>query len=126
MPLTCQRRKAVLKGRAPLAATPLATQLFKRVSVDLVELPPAWSRDRYVMTVVDELTRFVQLVPLLSKDDHIIADALISNFMTLFGPPDLYPITGQNLLVSISGRYATSLVRKPGIPSLITRRLMIW
>ncbi|ROT69999.1 reverse transcriptase [Penaeus vannamei] len=84
----CQRRNAILKGRAPLAATPLATQPFKRVSVDLVELPPARNRDRYVMTVVDKLTRFVQLVPLPAKDNHTVVDALISNFTTLFGSPD--------------------------------------
>jgi len=85
---TCQRRKAVLRGRAPLAATPLATQSFEWVFVDLVDLPPAQNGDRYVMTIVDELTRFIQLVPLPTKDAHTVADALISHFTTLFGPPD--------------------------------------
>ena len=84
---TCQRRKAVLRGRAPLAAAPLATHPFERVSVDLIDLPPASNGDRYVLTIIDELTRFVQLVPLPTKDTHTVADALISNYTTLFGPP---------------------------------------
>ena len=84
---TCQRRKAVQRGRAPLASTPLATEPFERVNVDLVMLPTASNGDKYVLTIVDELTRFVQLVPLASKDVHTVADALLLNFSTLFGPP---------------------------------------
>jgi len=84
---TCQRRKTVLRGRAPLAANPLATEPFERVSVDLIELPVANNGDRYVLTIVDELTRFIQLVPMPTKDAHTVADALISHFITLFGPP---------------------------------------
>ncbi|XP_047470482.1 uncharacterized protein LOC125026223 [Penaeus chinensis] len=59
---TCQRRKTVLRGRAPLAANPLATEPFERVSVDLIDLPVASNGDRYVLTIVDELTRFIQRV----------------------------------------------------------------
>lgn len=32
------------------------------------------------MTVIDELVRFIHLVPLPAKDAHIVVDALISNF----------------------------------------------
>lgn len=41
---TCQRRKAILRGKAPLAANPLATKPFKRAFVDLVELPTLLSQ----------------------------------------------------------------------------------
>ncbi|ROT76340.1 hypothetical protein C7M84_005068 [Penaeus vannamei] len=68
-------------------ANPLATEPFERVSVDLIELPVANNGDRYVLTIVDELTRFIQLVPMPTKDAHTVADALISHFITLFGPP---------------------------------------
>lgn len=84
---TCQRRKGVARGRAPLAATPLATQPFERVSVDLIELPPARNGDKYILSIIDELTRFVQLVPLADKEAHTVADALIAHYVTLFGPP---------------------------------------
>ncbi|ROT79955.1 hypothetical protein C7M84_001325 [Penaeus vannamei] len=84
---TCQRRKGVARGRAPLAATPLATQPFERVSVDLIELPPARNGDKYILSIVDELTRFIQLVPLADKEAHTVADALIAHYVTLLGPP---------------------------------------
>ncbi|ROT61463.1 hypothetical protein C7M84_020752 [Penaeus vannamei] len=68
-------------------ANPLATEPFECDLVDLIELPVTNNGDRYVLTIVDELTRFIQLVPMPTKDAHTVADALISHFITLFGPP---------------------------------------
>lgn len=39
----------------------------------------------HVLTIINELSRFAQLVPLPSKDKHTVADSLISHFITLFG-----------------------------------------
>lgn len=82
---TYQCHKSVLCGCAHLAANPLATKPFERVSVDLIDLTSANNGDKYVLTVIDELTRFMQLVPMSSKAAHTVADALISNDITLFG-----------------------------------------
>lgn len=76
--MTCQGRKDVARGRAPLAVTPLATQPFECISVDLIEHLPARNRNKYILSIVDELTSFVQLA---------LADALITHYVTLFGLP---------------------------------------
>ena len=71
-------------GRAPVERP------FQRVSVDLVEyktlsVTPDGVRHKYVLTIIDHLTRFALLCPLPNKEAKTIADALIERVFGIFG-----------------------------------------
>jgi len=85
---SCQKRKG-MAYRAPLAAAPQASYPLERVSADLMELEVTSQGNRYVLAFIDQLTRYVQLIPLPSKDAETVADAFINQFVTVFGPPRL-------------------------------------
>lgn len=82
----CQRRKGVGR-RAPLASMPEVTQPFDRVSADLIDMLGSASGHRYVLVIIDRFTRYLQLVPLHSKNAETVADAFVKEYVTLFGPP---------------------------------------
>ncbi|XP_037804875.1 uncharacterized protein K02A2.6-like [Penaeus monodon] len=85
---SCQKCKG-MPYRAPLAAAPQASYLLERVSADLMELEVTSQGNKYVLAFIDQLTRYVQLIPLPSKDAETVADAFINQFVTVFGPPRL-------------------------------------
>ncbi|ROT65557.1 hypothetical protein C7M84_016467 [Penaeus vannamei] len=79
---SCQKRKG-MAYRAPLAAAPQASYPLERVSADLMELEVTSQGNRYVLAFIDQLTRYVQLIPLPSKDAETVADAFINQFVTV-------------------------------------------
>ncbi|XP_037783488.1 uncharacterized protein LOC119579649 [Penaeus monodon] len=85
---SCQKRKG-MAYRVPLAAAPQASYPLERVSADLMELEVTSQGNTYVLDFIDQLTQYVQLIPLPSKDAETVADAFINQFVTVFGPPRL-------------------------------------
>ncbi|XP_042868781.1 uncharacterized protein LOC122251142 [Penaeus japonicus] len=71
------------------------TQDMERVSADLLDLQESRSGYRYVLVIVEHLTRYLQLIPLKNKDAETVANAFVEKYVTLFGPP--------NILVTDSG-----------------------
>jgi len=89
----CQR--TVSKSRipkVPLRKMPIIDTPFKRVAVDLVgEIFPASSRGhRYILTVVDYATRYLEAVP-LKISPPAVAEALVSIFSRV-GIPQRDPL----------------------------------
>ncbi|XP_063594944.1 KRAB-A domain-containing protein 2-like [Penaeus indicus] len=70
-----------------MARMPEVSQPFERVSADLLDLQGSNSGNRYVLSINDHLTRYLQLIPLLSKDAETVTTAFIQHYVTLFGPP---------------------------------------
>ncbi|XP_042856081.1 KRAB-A domain-containing protein 2-like [Penaeus japonicus] len=58
--------------------------------MDLVELPKSDNDFKYVLVIVDQLSRFTQLVPLKDKQAVTVTNALINDFITIFGPPQAF------------------------------------
>ncbi|XP_069184050.1 uncharacterized protein [Procambarus clarkii] len=84
---TCQRRKGTPKVQAPLQEFPDIFEPLDRVGADLIDLHSSHSGNRYVLVLVDHLSRFTTLVALPRKDAQTVADAFLSKFVTVFGPP---------------------------------------
>jgi len=83
----CQRRKGPAYRQAPMANAPDVNLPLERVSADLMDLHSSTSGNRYVLSIVDHMTRYLQLIPLPCKSAETVAEAFINNFVTLFGPP---------------------------------------
>lgn len=90
---TCQRRKGT-QHRAPLATAPQVSALSEKVSADLVDCGQSSSGLRYKLVLIDHLSRYLQLIPLPSKEAEVVADAYIRDYITIFGPPRLLQTNG--------------------------------
>jgi len=89
----CQRRKGSPR-KAPLAKPPDVSVPLEKVSADLIELGRSEAGYRYCLTIIDHLTRYVQIVPLKTKHADSVADAMFQEFVTIFGPPRLIQTDG--------------------------------
>ena len=97
----CQ--KTVSKGsvlKVPLENMPLIDKPFKRVAIDLVGpiSPPNEGGDRYVLTLVDFLTRYPEAVPLKNIDTQIVAKALVDIFSRLGVPEEILSDLGTQFV----------------------------
>lgn len=89
----CQRRKGSPR-KAPLAKAPDISVPLEKISADLIELGISQAGYRYCLTIVDHLTRYVQIIPLKTKDAGSVADAMFNYFISVFGPPRLIQTDG--------------------------------
>lgn len=62
---------------------------FDRISLDFKTMPTSYTGFKHLMVVCCEITRFVKCIPLKSLAAEIIAEALIQQIITLFGPPSV-------------------------------------
>lgn len=72
--------------------------------MDLVGLPRSDINFKYVLVIVDQLSRFTQLVSLKDKQAMAVTNALIDDFITIFGP-------SQSFMCDNSPEFANSLLR---------------
>ena len=82
----CQRRKGSM-SRAPMEGHPLPEAPLEMVSADLMDLRSSTRGYRYVLSIIDHHTRFLQLVPLRDKTADRVLTAFMDHYVTLFGPP---------------------------------------
>jgi len=59
---------------------------FERLSIDLLQLPTSADGYAYVLVMVDQATRYCELVPLVSKDSAVIAEELYTRIYQRYGP----------------------------------------
>lgn len=83
----CQRRKGNPQVNVELQAFPEIKEPLDRVGADLIDLHNSYSGNRYVLVLVDHLSRYTTLVPIPKKDPQTVAEALLDRFVAIFGPP---------------------------------------
>ena len=88
---TCQTHAPSRPPKAPLGTIALSTEPFSRVSIDLVgPLSPASSDGhRYVLTLVDQATRYPDAIALRHIDSKTVAEALLEMFSHIGFPREL-------------------------------------
>ncbi|XP_069176749.1 uncharacterized protein [Procambarus clarkii] len=83
----CQGRKGALKAQASLQEFPEISELLDRVGADLIDLHCSLSGNRYVLVLVDHLSRYTTLIAIPQKDSRTVARAFFNRFVTVFGSP---------------------------------------
>ena len=86
--VTCQRNKIQRKTfQAPLVITSQATEPFERVSMDLVSYSDiSDNNNKYILTMQDELTRYVQAYPIADKEALTVAKQIL-HYCQHYGVP---------------------------------------
>jgi len=72
--------------RVPMGETPLAQYPLERVSMDLMDFGPTIPV-RYALSIIDQHSRWLQIVPLRKSTAINIHRAFVDHWVTLFGPP---------------------------------------
>ena len=86
--LSCQQRKPSHRPpKLPVGHRPV-TRAFQCVVVDLVEYKSLSQGNRFILSVIDHLTRFVVLIPIKDKAARTIVRHLIERVFSVFGPPE--------------------------------------
>lgn len=85
----CQRNKHIKPKRQPMTITSTAESCFEKIFLDLVgPLDESEQGSQYILTLQDELTKFIEAVPLRNKEANTVAKALVENFILKYGVPD--------------------------------------
>jgi cleavage and polyadenylation specificity factor subunit 1 len=84
----CQRAKITQQPPSPIQPIAVPTQRFTHLHIDLVGPLPA-SRDglKYLLTMVDRSTRWLEAVPLKDMEATTVADAFTREWLPRFGVP---------------------------------------
>lgn len=82
--LTCQQSRGVAQ-RVPMAEAPLALYPLERVSMDILDVSQAPMK--WALTIVDQHTRFIQIVPMKDITASRVHQAFLDHWVTYFGPP---------------------------------------
>jgi transposase InsO family protein len=97
----CAHDNASPQHTAPVQPIPIPEQRFTHVHVDLVgHLPTSVEGFKYLFTMVDRSSRWLEATPLQTMAAEDFVDALISTWVTRFGVP--------TIITSDQGRQFTS------------------
>lgn len=84
----CLKCKPMRDVPAPLRRFPGVREKFERIHLDLVgPLPVTNEGAKYVLTVIDVLTRFLIAVPIRNKEAREVAQAFITHVVSIHGVP---------------------------------------
>ena len=84
----CQRAKITTQPTAPVQPIHVPSHRFTHVHVDLVgPLPVSSDGHSHVMTIIDQSTRRVEVLPLSSTTATACADAFVAGWIARFGVP---------------------------------------
>lgn len=85
----CQINKLVrVKTRLPMKITDTPTEPFERIQIDIVgPLPVTERKNRYILTIQDNFSKYCEAIALKEIDSVTIAHAFAEEFITRFGCP---------------------------------------
>lgn len=84
----CQTCKHSKYTREPMVITNTPKSVFERITLDLVgPLPEDDFENKYILTIQDELSKFVEGYPIKSKDSFSVAKSFVQNFVLRYGVP---------------------------------------
>lgn len=85
---SCQRNKHINKKRQPLVITSTADSSFEKIFIDLVgPIDTSLEGHKYILTIQDELTKFMEAIPIINKEANTVAKALVCQFILRYGLP---------------------------------------
>lgn len=85
---SCQKNKSSKKIKIPMAITTTSTKPFQKIFLDVVgKLPTSYKNNSYILTIQDDLTKFLLAIPIEDHKANTIAKAFVVNFVCIHGIP---------------------------------------
>lgn len=83
----CQLNKVKIKNIEPLQLTDTPNTSTEKIIIDTVgPLAKSSNGNQYAVTILDDLTKYLVMVPIQSKDAKTVARAIFENYILTFGP----------------------------------------
>ena len=103
---SCLRTKNSKGHKAPILRNPEVSGTMQRLNMDLIgPLPESQDNHRYILTLVDVLSRYGFAVPLKDKSASTVSRALINQVIGPFGPPrSIYSDSGREFTAEITAQ----------------------
>lgn len=85
----CQKNKCVVKTRMPMEVTSTSKVPFERVALDIVGPLPESGEEKfkYLLTFQDDITKYVEAIPLVNQEAETIARAFVKNIILRHSSP---------------------------------------
>lgn len=84
----CLLNKIKIGSKEPLVITETPAKPFDKIIVDTIgPLPVSEAGNKYAVTIICDLTKYVIGIPLPNKEAITVARALVDNFILIFGLP---------------------------------------
>lgn len=84
----CQKNKHINRKKQPMEITTTAETSFEKIYMDLVgPLEETENGSKYILTIQDELTKFMEAIPLANKEANTVAKGLVEKFILKYGMP---------------------------------------
>lgn len=103
---TCQLNKVGKATKMPLVMTDVAELPFEKVYVDVVgPLPITKTGNKYILSMVDDLTKFVEFAPMGDQTANTVAETLFENILCRYNiPRSLVTDNGTNFVGNVFHR----------------------
>ena len=86
----CQLKKHANLSKSPMQITDTSSCTFERVFMDLVgPLPESHSNNKYILTIQDDLSKFLCCFPIKDKSANEVARALVEKFFLAYHFPKI-------------------------------------
>lgn len=85
----CQKNKTVTRTpKKPMVVTSTATREFEKIFLDVVgPLPRSHSRNSFILTLQNDLTKFAWVSPMENHEANTVAQHFVTKFVCLHGIP---------------------------------------
>lgn len=88
--VSCHQRSPYGKTKATLQELPAAERPFDFVAIDVVgPLPRAENGDRYILSILDHFSRYLEMVAIPDQTSETVAAALVRRWILKYGVPDV-------------------------------------
>lgn len=85
----CQICKYSTYTKVPMVITTTPNRVFQRITLDLVgPLPEDNCGHKYILTIQDELSKYVEGYPITNKESITVAKSFVQNFILKYGVPN--------------------------------------
>ena len=96
--LQCQRLKIQRHTVTPLSSFTTPKRRFQNIHMDLVDPLPPSEGYTYLLTIIDRLTRWPEVIPLAVSTAETVAHAFLSSWVSRFDAPATIRVDNLSLI----------------------------
>ena len=110
--IDCQKRKWQGKEHAALGEFPSISYPLERVGVDLIEMTPSYSGNKYILTIVDHFSKYVTAYALPDKSADTVTNAMLQFITQNSVPKEIVSDRGSEFTNSLFQKVCKYLMAK--------------